>query len=129
MFFFDPFQPFFPPSLESKLLKLSVFNFFLSWPWKIGLRSSISTLYLFSKAFFYGEAIHRFRAPNLYRVKEVKHSDTNSDYEDDIKTTVCILCYHEANSLLLVSKLTLQVKVKWKLYNWCDIIVDVYLKS
>ena len=43
----------------------------MSWPWKIGLWTFISTLYIFSRGAPNAppQAIHRFRPPSLFRVK------------------------------------------------------------
>ena len=77
--FFSFFWPFFrhfftlPSAQTIKVIGLFFFSF--SWPWKIGLWTCISTLYLFSLG---GgapnappQAIHRFKPPtlSLYRVK------------------------------------------------------------
>ena len=64
--FSDPFLAIFSTLPSTQTIKVSgLISFSLSWPWQIGQRTCISTLYLFSKAFSRGggsakKAIHRF---------------------------------------------------------------------
>ena len=78
----------FPSTQTKKVIDLIFFS--MSWPWKIGLWTWISTLYLFSKAFFSGggppQSIHRFRPPRLYRVNNVDYliQEVEDEKEDEM---------------------------------------------
>ena len=53
--FSDPFLAIFSTLPSTQTIKVSgLISFSLSWPWQIGQRTCISTLYLFSKAFSRG---------------------------------------------------------------------------
>ena len=74
-FFYLFFWHFFNPSYHRNYKSYRSNYFKMSWHWKFGLWTCIFSLYLWSKAFFWGEdvgrppqSIHQFRPPSLSRV-------------------------------------------------------------
>ena len=77
LIFLNPFLLFFStlPSTQTMTVIGLIFSS-MNWPWQIGLCTCFSTRYTYSlRAFYRGgatnapQAIHRFRPPSLYRVK------------------------------------------------------------
>ena len=68
---FDSFLAFFSTLPSTQTIDYRSNFCSMSWPWKIGLWTCISTIYLFYKAFFL-RALHKFRPPFI-KLKDVSH--------------------------------------------------------